>query len=310
MPEKKLRKYQGVIPAFYACYDKDGNIDPKAVQALTGYFIEKGVQGLYVNGSSGECIYQSVEDRKIVLENVMAVAKGKLTVINHVACNNTKDSIELAKHAEELGVDAIAAIPPIYFKLPDYAVADYWNAISQAAPKTDFIIYNIPQLAGTALSPSLYQTMLENPRVIGVKNSSMPVQDIQIFSSLGAADHIVFNGPDEQFLGGRMMGAAAGIGGTYGVMPELFLSLNQLIAEKEIAKAYELQCKINDIISVLVSGHGNMYAVIKEVLRINEGLDIGSVRSPLAPLIESDLAICQEASNLIISAKAEFCEGR
>ena len=149
---RNLDKYKGVIPAFYACYDKDGNISPEAVQALTKYFVEKGVKGVYVNGSSGECIYQSVEDRKIVLENVMKAAEGKLTVIAHVACNNTKDSQELAKHAESLGVDAIAAIPPIYFHLPEYAIAEYWNDISSAAPNTDFVIYNIPQLAGVALT--------------------------------------------------------------------------------------------------------------------------------------------------------------
>ena len=100
----------------------------------------------------------------------------------------------------------------------------YWNDISSAAPNTDYVIYNIPQLAGVALTPSLYTEMLKNPRVIGVKNSSMPVQDIQTFVSLGGEDHIVFNGPDEQFLGGRLMGAKAGIGGTYGAMPELFLN--------------------------------------------------------------------------------------
>ncbi|HER6473242.1 TPA: dihydrodipicolinate synthase family protein, partial [Streptococcus pyogenes] len=187
--------------------------------------------------------------------------------------------------SERLGVDAIAAIPPIYFRLPEYAVADYWNAISSAAPHTDFIIYNIPQLAGVALTPSLYKTMLANKRVIGVKNSSMPVQDIQTFCAIGGDDHIVFNGPDEQFLGGRLMGAAAGIGGTYGAMPELFLRLNQLIADKDLEKAKALQYTINEIIGVLVSAHGNMYGVIKEVLRINEGLDIGSVRSPLAELV-------------------------
>lgn len=100
---KNLEKYRGVIPAFYACYDEAGEISPERVQALTEYHIKKGVKGVYVNGSSGECIYQSVEDRKVVLENVMKVAKGKLTVIAHVAANNTKDSVELAKHAESLG---------------------------------------------------------------------------------------------------------------------------------------------------------------------------------------------------------------
>jgi N-acetylneuraminate lyase len=81
------------------------------------------VQGLYVGGSSGECIYHSVAERKAVLEAVMEEVGGKLTVIAHVACNNTADSRTLAAHAESLGVDAIASIPPIYFHLPEDAIA-------------------------------------------------------------------------------------------------------------------------------------------------------------------------------------------
>ncbi|HFU4500393.1 TPA: dihydrodipicolinate synthase family protein [Streptococcus suis] len=303
---KDLSKYHGIIPAFYACYDEAGDISSERVKALVQYFIDKGVQGLYVNGSSGECIYQSVADRKQILEAVMEVAKGKLTIINHVACNNLKDSVELARHSEELGVDAIAAIPPIYFRLPEYSIAAYWNGISAAAPNTDFIIYNIPQLAGVALTPSLYKEMLKNPRVVGVKNSSMPVQDIDTFVSLGGEDYVVFNGPDEQFLGGRLMGAKGGIGGTYGAMPELFLRLNQLIADKDLETARQLQATINTIIGKLVSGHGHMYAVIKEVIRINDGLDIGSVREPLTGLTEADLVIAQEAAQLIRDAKERF----
>ena len=303
---KDLKKYEGVIPAFYACYDDQGEISPQRVRALVEYFLVKGVQGLYVNGSSGECIYQSVADRKLILEEVMAVAKGKLTIIAHVACNNTKDSMELARHAESLGVDAIATIPPIYFRLPEYSIAQYWNDISAAAPHTDFAIYNIPQLAGVALTPSLYKEMLKNERVIGVKNSSMPVQDIQIFAALGGEDHLVFNGPDEQFLGGRLMGARAGIGGTYGVMPELFLKLNQLIADKELERAKELQFTINTIIGKLTAAHGNMYSVIKEVLKINESLNIGSVRAPLTPVTDTDRPIVEEAARLIRVAKETF----
>ena len=217
---RNIEKYKGVIPAFYACYDNEGNVSPEGVQALTKYFVEKGVKGVYVNGSSGECIYQSVEDRKIILENVMKAAEGKLTVIAHVACNNTKDSQELARHAESLGVDAIAAIPPIYFHLPEYAIAQYWNDISAAAPNTDFVLYNSPQLAGVALTQGLFAEMRKNPNVIGVKNSSMPVQDIQMFKQAAGPDYIIFNGPDEQFMSGRVIGAEGAIGGTYGVMPE------------------------------------------------------------------------------------------
>ncbi len=304
---RNLDKYKGIIPAFYACYDGEGNISPERVRALTEYFIRKGVKGIYVNGSSGECIYQSVDDRKVVLENVMEAAAGKLTVIAHVACNNTKDSRELAVHAQKLGVDAIACIPPIYFHLPEYAIAEYWNDISDAAPDTDFIIYNIPQLAGVALTQSLFAKMRENPKVIGVKNSSMPVQDIQMFKQAGGEDYIIFNGPDEQFISGRVIGAEGGIGGTYGVMPELFLKMNELVEAGDLKKASEIQYRANAVIYKMCAAHGNMYAVIKEILRINEGLDIGGVRRPLTDLIKEDMPIVEEAARMIREAKSAIC---
>ncbi|MCI6466651.1 MAG: dihydrodipicolinate synthase family protein [Faecalicatena sp.] len=303
---RNLEKYKGVIPAFYACYDKEGKISPEGVQALTRYFIEKGVKGVYVNGSSGECIYQSVEDKKVVLENVMKEAKGKLTVIAHVACNNTEDSRELAAHAESLGVDAIAAIPPIYFHLPEYAIAQYWNDISDAAPNTDFVIYNIPQLAGVALTMSLFAEMRKNKRVIGVKNSSMPVQDIQMFKDAAGEDYVIFNGPDEQFMSGRVIGAEGAIGGTYGAMPELFLKLDEYVRAGKMEEARELQYAINSIIYKMCSAHGNMYGVIKAILKINEGLELGGVHKPLPSLVESDMAIVEEAAKMIRDAKAKY----
>lgn len=303
---RNLDKYKGVIPAFYACYDEKGEISPERVEKLTQYFIEKGVKGLYVNGSSGECIYQSVADRKLILESVMKVAKGKLTIIAHVACNNTKDSQELAAHAEKLGVDAIAAIPPIYFHLPEYAIAEYWNDISAAAPNTDFVIYNIPQLAGVALTQSLFAVMRENPRVIGVKNSSMPVQDIQMFKQAAGEDYIVFNGPDEQFISGRVIGAEGAIGGTYGVYPDLILKMDEYVKAGQMERAKEIQYDVDAIIYKMCSAHGNMYAVIKEILRINEKLDIGGVRKPLTDLIPSDKEIAQEAAKMIRDTRAKY----
>ena len=305
-----VKKYEGIIPAFYACYDEKGDINPAAVRELTRWFIDQGVQGLYVGGSSGECIYQSKEERKLVLENVMAEAKGKLTVIAHIACNNTADSKELAAHAESLGVDAIASIPPIYFKLPPYAIAKYWNDMSEAAPNTDFIIYNIPQLAGVALSVPLLNEMMKNPRVVGVKNSSMPTQDIQMWRDEGIKqnrDFVVFNGPDEQLISGLVMGATGGIGGTYGAMPQLYVELYRCVKAGEMAKALEIQNDCCRIIYKLCSGHGNMYGMIKEVLRINGGPDCGSVRLPLAELVEADLPIAQEAAKMIREAVAKYC---
>lgn len=298
---RNLDKYRGIIPAFYACYNEDGSVSPERTQKFTEYLIEKGVKGLYVNGSSGECIYQSKEERKVILENVMKAAKGKITIIAHVACNNTEDSAELAAHAESLGVDAIASIPPIYFHLPDFAIAQYWNDISAAAPNTDFIIYNIPQLAGVALSVSLYKEMLKNPNVIGVKNSSMPVQDIQMFKDVKGEDSIVFNGPDEQLISGLAMGADGGIGGTYAVMPELYMKIKELVDMGDIKKAREIQNTADRIIYAMCECHGNLYAVMKEILK-SRGLELGSVRKPLAPIIDSDLSQIEKCKKMIDEA--------
>ena len=305
-----ISKYQGIFPAFYACYDEKGDVNVEAVEALTRYFVKKGVKGVYVGGSSGECIYQSVAERKLLLEHVVKAAEGKLTIIAHVACNNTRDSQELAAHAESLGVDAIASIPPIYFHLNDTAIAKYWNDISAAAPNTDFIIYNIPQLAGVALTMPLFREMLKNPRVVGVKNSSMPVQDIQMFKDEGTRDgraFVVFNGPDEQFISGRVMGADGGIGGTYGAMPELFVKLNSLLEERDLDTARALQYDIDNVIYTMCSGKGNLYAVIKGVLNKREGLDLGGVRAPLLNLQPGDEAVVYQCCALIEAAVAKYC---
>lgn len=304
---KDISKYQGIIPAFYACYDDEGNVSVERTKELTRYFIKKGVKGVYVCGSSGECIYQSKEERKKTLEAVMSEAKGKLTVIAHVACNNTADSMELAAHAESLGVDAIASIPPIYFKLPEHAIAQYWNDISSAAPNTDFVIYNIPQLAGVALTMPLFREMRKNPRVAAVKNSSMPVQDIQMFKMEGGPDFVVFNGPDEQFISGRAMGADGGIGGTYAVMPELLLKADELLKAGKVKEAAEVQYAIDAIIYAMCACKGNLYAVMKEILRIRENLDIGGVRKPLPNLFPEDMEQVKKCAKMIDEAIAKFC---
>ncbi|MCI9492722.1 MAG: N-acetylneuraminate lyase [Lachnospiraceae bacterium] len=304
---KNIEKYQGIIPAFYACYDSNGNVDGERVGLLAKYMVEKGVKGVYVGGSSGECIYQTVADRKLTLERVMDAAEGKLTVIAHVACNNTAESRELAAHAESLGVDAIAAIPPIYFHLPEYAIAEYWNDISDAAPNTDFVIYNIPQLAGVALTMPLFREMKKNPRVAAVKNSSMPTQDIQMFKAEGGEGFVVFNGPDEQLVSGLAMGADGGIGGTYGVMPELYLKIEALVKAGNFEEARKVQYAANEIIYAMCGCRGNLYGVIKEILKIREGIDIGSVRKPLPALVPEDMEQVKKCAGMIGEAIKKFC---
>lgn len=301
----KLEKYHGIIPAFYACYDDEGNISESRTKALCDYLLDKGVQGVYVGGSSGECIYQNLEERQSVLTYVANNLKGKMTLIAHVGAPSTRDSIELAKHAAALGYDALSAIPPIYFKLPDRAVYKYWSDIMEATPLS-FIIYNIPQTTGYTLSPALFEKLLENEKVIGVKNSSMPTMDIERFKRVGGKDVVVFNGPDEQYVAGRIMGASAGIGGTYASMPELFLKANEYVTSGKFEEAGKLQSDINEIIIAMCSQEGSMYAVIKEILN-RRGVNIGSVRAPMQGITANDAAQIDGIIKMIDDAIATYC---
>lgn len=282
-----LDKYKGIIPAFYACYDEAGEISPERIKALAIHLYEKGVQGLYVGGSSGECIYQNLEERKATLKYVAESLKGQLTLIAHVGAPSTKESVELAKYADELGYDALSAIPPIYFQLPESAIEKYWTEIMDSTD-LPFIIYNIPQTTGYNLSINLLKKLLQNDKLIGVKNSSMPVMDIERFKAAAHDDFIVFNGPDEQYVSGRLIGADSGIGGTYGVMPELFLKAEEFVSAGDFSEARKIQHDINDIIMALCSLNGSMYSVIKEIYKL-KGVNIGSVRGPLEPVSGDDI---------------------
>lgn len=299
------KKYHGIVPAFYTCYEEDGSISESRNRALVRHLKNSGVQGLYVGGSSGECIYLSVSERKKLLEIVCDEAGSELFIIAHVACNNTQDSMELASHAESLGVSAIAAIPPIYFHLPEKSIAAYWNDISSAAPNTDFFIYNIPQLAGVSLTPSLYREMLQNPKVAGIKNSSMPVMDIERFKNI-ATDKVIWNGPDEQLLAGLSMGASGGIGGTYAVMPKLYLRIFQDVKCGKIEEASRLQTIATNIITKMVSSSGNMYAVAKKIISLQIGEDLGTVRAPLSNITEDDMNLVKEIVDDIANCYQDY----
>ncbi|MGM9988560.1 MAG: dihydrodipicolinate synthase family protein [Bacillaceae bacterium] len=282
----KIDKYKGIIVAFYACFDDDGNVSVERTKQLARFYVEKGVKGLYVNGSSGEGFLLSVEERKEILAAVMEEVRNELTVIAHVAAVSTRDSIALAQHAEMVGVDALSAVPSVYYRIPERSIEKYWNDIIDST-NLDFIIYNIPQTTGYQLSTILFKKMIQNEKVIGVKNSSMPPLDIQQFKAIGGNDFLVLNGPDEQYIAGRMMGADGGIGGTYGIMPELFLELEKCIVNGQLEKAQVLQNEINDIIFCLLD-FPNLYSAAKEVLKLR-GINIGTARLPLEPVPAKEL---------------------
>lgn len=299
------QKFTGVFPAFYACYEDDGRISRERASRLAAFYQSIGIPGLYVTGSSGECVFHTVEERKATLEAVMEAVGGKMTVIAHIAAPATRDSIALARHAESLGVDAIAMVPGFYYGLKSAVVKKYWTDVLDATDAVPMFIYNIPGTTnGFNLPTELFQEMLATGRVAGVKNSSGSVQDILRFRMAGGEDTAIFNGPDEQYLAGRMMGASGGIGGTYGYAPELFMKLEALIRAGEIEKAAALQQEITRLIYEILKT-GSLYAAAKEILRLR-GLEIGDVRAPFLSLDEKGKAIAGQVHETLQAANARF----
>lgn len=281
MSKYETNRFRHVTVALNTPFDKSGNVSPEAVKNFIAYQYDKGVRSLYVCGSTGEGFLLTLAERKQVLETVMAAVPSDMTIIAHVGAAATREAVELAAHAGQVGAHATSAVPCVYYRPGEESIYRHWTAITEAAD-VPFFIYNIPQLTGYNLSIPMFKRMLENERVAGVKCSSESVLDIMNFKEIGGDDFIVFNGPDEQYLAGRIMGADAGIGGTYAAMPELYLKLDSLIREQRIDIALKLQRKITAFITRLCS-FGSLYGTVKAIIRL-DGCNIGDVRAPFLPV--------------------------
>ncbi len=288
-------RFRNVTIALNTPFKPDGDVDYEATKALTRHFQKKGVKSMYVCGSTGEGFLLDNEERKQIVDTIMTEAGDSMNIIVHVGCPSTRHSAQLARFAEQAGATATSAVPSVYYRPGEEGVFRHWTAITEAAD-LPFFIYNIPQLTGFNLSMDLFNKMLENERVAGIKCSSEPVQDIMRFKQAGGEDFIVFNGPDEQYLAGRIMGADAGIGGTYGAMPELFLKLDELINRGEFNKAYGLQATITEFIYRLLR-FPSLYGAVKTLIGM-DGCRIGDPRLPFLPVSEKDPAIISLYSDI------------
>lgn len=286
-----MKKITGICPAFYSAYDKNGNISYDGYQKHLRYLMDKGVKSIYACGSSGDAFYQTTEERKSSLEAIMEAAEGKVDVIAHIAAPNTRDSIELAQHAEKLGVHSIAAVPGVYYGLSDKTVYGYWKDIIDATDKVGFFIYNIPQTTRYRLSDGVLSELYKTGRIEGVKSSSDEILDIIRFRNDIGKNLTIFCGSDEQYLGGRAVGADGGIGGTYEAFLELFFAIDKAFLAGDNARAAELQSVATSFIFRLVS-NGTYNAKAKYIMKLR-GVDLGEARKPFCPLKEED-RICAE----------------
>ena len=280
------KKIYGIMPPPIVPFTADGEVDVPKLKAYMNWLIEKGCHCLYVLGSFGSSPLLSVEERKHCAENIVEAVNGRVPIICHIGSQNTKASISLAKHAEKIGVDAIASVPPTYYKHVPETIKTYFQEILDSVNIPVFV-YNFPSSVGYGLTPDLVSELAEMG-IAGIKDSSFDlIFFIRLMNAVKKPDFIWVNGVPALMLPAVLLGASAITSGTANAFPEFNLSLWNAIEEKAFEKAADLQKKMVRLAEL--QGMTIPIVGVHEILKLR-GLDFGYPRAPLKPFTDAQRA--------------------
>lgn len=274
-----MKKFQGIFPALVTPFDENGRVNANALEKLIEMNLKKGVSGFYVGGSTGESYLLSAKERREMLEQVVKFVDGRADIIANIGVFATEHGIELAKHAESLGVSAISSVPPFYFPFNMDEYVQYYNDLADSV-NVPVIIYNIPAMSGISFKKADIERFFANDKIIGMKHTSYDLFQLQRILK-EYPQKSIFCGHDELFLSATAVGVQAGIGSTFNFMAEKFVKLQAFVAENKWAEAQVVQDEANAIIDVLVSI--GVFKGVKAALKL-QGIDCGVCRRPFQPL--------------------------
>ncbi len=279
---------QGILPALLTPMDQTGAaVNHATLRDLVELHIRRGVSGFFVCGGTGEGLLLTPQERRAVLETVVSTVDGRAKVIAHIGAMDTQTACMLAGHAASLPIDAVAAVPPFYFRVDQAALFEHYRAIADAAAGVPLYPYNIPSSTGVEISAQVMADLVRIPSVRGIKYSSYNLYDMRNIIELGVDGMSVLSGFDEVCVAALTMGAHGAIGSTYNVMPATFSAIYRAMAEGSLAEAQALQFRANRVITALLSVP--LIAGLKAVLS-SWGLPCGSARPPQRPLSEAETA--------------------
>ena len=274
-----MKKYTGIYPALVTPYDSEGRIHTEALQKLTEKLLDKGASGFYVGGSTAESFLLSTEERKMALDAVLEISRGRAEVIANVGLFSTEYGVSLARYAAERGASAISSVPPFYFPFTMDEYLQYYNDLA-AATDLPVIIYNIPAMSGISFGLTDIERLFKNEKIAGMKHTSYDLFQLERVLER-YPEKSVFCGHDELFLPASSVGVKAGIGSTYNIMAEKFVHLLKMAEEGRMEEAKQLQGEINKIVEALMKV--GIFKGIKSILRM-QGIDCGTCRKPFLPL--------------------------
>jgi N-acetylneuraminate lyase len=282
----------GIFTALMVSYDQDGTINEQGLREIIRYNIDVcKVDGLYVNGSTGENFMLSTEEKKEVFRIAKDEVKNQVKLIAQVGSINLNEAIELAGYVTDLGYDALSAVTPFYYKFDFEEIKHYYNSIINSVDNK-MIIYSIPFLTGVNMSLDQFAELFENEKIIGVKFTAGDFYLLERMRKKFPAK-LIYAGFDEMLLPAAVLGIDGAIGSTYNVNGQRAKRIFELAKQGDIEEAKGIQHVTNDLISEIIEN--GLYQTIKEILK-DKGVNAGYCRQPMKRLSEEKVAIAKDIS--------------
>ena len=276
----KASDFKGIIPPMMTAFTEEGDIYEEGTRQIVD-FIAPHVQGLYPCGTYGSGPMMSIAERKRAAEIIVDQAKGRVSVIVHVGTADTKNTVELARHAEAIGAQAVGAITPYYNSYSEDAIFVHFQRLINAVNIPVFL-YNNPKVSGNSISPNLL-VRLAKEGLGGVKDSSFDIINYY-HSQIALKEFPELNliiGTEAMLVAAFDAGAKAAVTGLGNVFPELIRKLYDAYLEGDREKIMRLQI---DVLKVRqITKYGPTVPTCHGILKLR-GIDAGYPRLPFTPV--------------------------
>lgn len=269
-------RFTGVMPALVTPLTDEGKLNREVLEKLINDLIDQGADGFYIGGATGEGIILDVDVHKELTTESIKIVNHRVPCIVHIARMNYNEMVDLAKHAEAAGADAISAIPPLFYQYDHQAIYNYYEGLSNAI-NIPIMIYNNPN-TGVTFTAEQVANLYNIKNVTAIKWTNYEFYQVMLISELTKGEFNIISGPDEMLLCGLVAGADGCIGTTYNfLMPEIRAVYDNFRAGK-IEEARKAQALVSNIVDVLC--RYNVVLTTKVILEA-KGYD---VNHPLYPM--------------------------
>jgi N-acetylneuraminate lyase len=296
----EIHAMRGPIAAVHTPFDASGRIDPGVVPAYAEHLRSAGIAAVYVCGSTGESLALTTAERRSILEAWTETAAGSIRIIAHVGSNALPEAEELARHAHEVGVDAISAMNPTFGRARNVDdLVRHHARIAAAGEDRPYLVYEISAFGGVSFPAAevIERAVSMIPGFAGLKFTSSDPLQLQLAVALAETHGLrIFFGADENLLSGLAAGCVSAIGSTYGYAAEPAHAVFRAFAEGDMVAARAAQRRIARLVAPLLR-HGVLRT--GRALLETVGVPIGPPRSPETALEPEALAtVLEEISPL------------